>query len=258
MMQEGRTGRVLDGQSAVVTGASTGIGRAIAIELARCGANVLIHARAQREKALDVAARARREGVEVDVVLADLAEADACRSLADRAFAWSEIGIWVNNAGVDVLTGEAADWSFEEKLERLWQVDVMATMRLSKNVGQRMRWRGRGVIINMGWDQAQWGMEGDSGEMFAAVKGAVMAFSRSLAKSLAPHVRVNCLAPGWIRTAWGEQSSEPWQQRARQECLLDRWGTPEEVARACRFLASPDAAFINGQVLPVNGGRRVK
>jgi len=255
-MTEASDKMCLTGRSAVVTGASTGIGRAIAIELARAGANVLVHTRAQRGKALEVAARIRRSGVAVDVVLADLAEPEAYRTLAEHAFAWSEdVDIWINNAGADVLTGEATDWSFARKLERLWRVDVMATMQLSRNVGQRMRSHGHGVIVNMGWDQAEFGMAGDSGEMFAAAKGAVMAFSRSLAKSLAPEVRVNCLAPGWIRTAWGEQTSDPWQQRAREECLLERWGRPEDVARVCRFLVSPDACFLTGQVLHVNGGR---
>ena len=97
-------------------------------------------------------------------------------------------------------------------------------------------------------------MAGDSGELFAATKGAIMAFTRSLAKSLAPHVRVNCVAPGWIKTAWGERASAAWQERAVRESLLARWGTPEDVARAVRFLVSPEAAFITGQVLPVNGG----
>ena len=81
-----------------------------------------------------------------------------------------------------------------------------------------------------------------------------MAFTRSLAKSLAPEVRVNCLAPGWIRTAWGEQASEYWQQRAASESLMGRWGTPEDVAHAARFLASPAASFVTGQVLEINGG----
>lgn len=81
-----------------------------------------------------------------------------------------------------------------------------------------------------------------------------MAFTRSLARSLAPQVRVNCLAPGWIRTAWGDKASEYWQARARAEALLERWGTPEDVARAAAFLASPAAAFITGQIVPINGG----
>ena len=112
------------------------------------------------------------------------------------------------------------------------------------------------AILNMGWDQADVGMGGDSGEMFAAVKGAVMAFTRSLARSLAPHVRVNCLAPGWIRTAWSETASDYWQRRARRESLLQRWGTPEDVAATARFLVSPAASFITGEVIAVNGGRR--
>ena len=97
-------------------------------------------------------------------------------------------------------------------------------------------------------------MAGDNGEMFAATKGAVMAFSRSLAQTLAPEVRVNCLAPGWIRTRWAESATEVWQQRACRESLLSRWGTPEDVARAAHFLASPAGAFVTGQVIQVNGG----
>jgi 3-oxoacyl-[acyl-carrier protein] reductase len=111
------------------------------------------------------------------------------------------------------------------------------------------------VILNMGWDQAETGMAGDSGELFAASKGAVMAATRSLAKSLAPEVRVNCLAPGWIRTQWAEHASAEWQERGRRESLLGRWGTPEDVARVACFLASPAAEFIDGQIIHINGGR---
>jgi 3-oxoacyl-[acyl-carrier protein] reductase len=118
-----------------------------------------------------------------------------------------------------------------------------------------MKQRGKGVLVNMGWDQVETGMEGDSGELFGAAKGAVMAATRSLAKSLAPEVRVNCLAPGWIRTAWGQQASAEWQERARRESLLGRWGEPEDVAHMACFLVSPEAAFINGQVIYINGGR---
>jgi 3-oxoacyl-[acyl-carrier protein] reductase len=94
--------------------------------------------------------------------------------------------------------------------------------------------------------------------MFTAIKGAVMAFTRSLARSLAPAVRVNCLALGWIRTAWGEQASEYWRERAVAESLMRRWGTPDDVARAARFLASPNASFITGHILPINGGFRFR
>ena len=111
-----------------------------------------------------------------------------------------------------------------------------------------------GVILNMGWDQAETGMEGDSGQLFGASKGAVMAFTKSLALTLAPEVRVNCLAPGWIRTAWGERASEVWQERVRRETPLRRWGTPEDIAQAALWLVSPAAQFITGQTLRINGG----
>jgi len=107
----------------------------------------------------------------------------------------------------------------------------------------------------MGWDHVTTGMAGDSGELFALAKGAITAFSRSLAHSLAPTVRVNCLAPGWIRTAWGEQASDQWQQRVAKDSLLQRWGTPQDVANTARYLVSPAASFITGQVIEINGGR---
>jgi 3-oxoacyl-[acyl-carrier protein] reductase len=106
----------------------------------------------------------------------------------------------------------------------------------------------------MGWDQAETGMEGDSGELFAATKGAVLAFTRSLALSLAPAVRVNALAPGWIKTRWGESASATWQDRVRRETPLARWGAPEDVARVARFLVGPAAAFLTGQTIRINGG----
>ena len=139
---------------------------------------------------------------------------------------------------------------FEEKLQVLLDVDVRSSVVLSKVAGERMAREAGGVILNIGWDQADRGMEGASGELFAASKNAVMGFTRSLAVSLAPRVRVNCIAPGWIRTAWGETASEAWQERVRRETPLGRWGTPEDVAKVARFLASSDAAYLTGQVDP--------
>jgi 3-oxoacyl-[acyl-carrier protein] reductase len=247
----------LYGATAVVTGSSSGIGKAIALELAAAGANVLVHARTSRDAALNVATKIRSLGREVEVAMFDLAVPAADEQLLDVAWQWrGGVDIWVNNAGADVVTGERARLSFAEKLELLWRVDVAATIHLSRMVGQRMKQRGSGVILNMGWDQAEHGMGGDSGEMFGPIKGAVMAFSRSLAQTLAPEVRVHCVAPGWIKTAWGDGASKYWQERACRESLLNRWGTPEDVARVARFAVSPAASFMTGHVFPVNGGFR--
>jgi 2-amino-4-hydroxy-6-hydroxymethyldihydropteridine diphosphokinase len=248
-------GRELTGKRALVTGSTSGIGRAIALELAGAGADVIIHGRTSKEAAEAVASAVRNAGGRSAIVLADLRQPESCERLVQDTWdLWEGLDIWINNAGADTLTGEAARWPFNRKLEELLAVDVTATMLLARAVGRHMSERGAGVILNMGWDQAESGMEGDSGELFAAIKGAVMAFSRSLARSLAPSVRVNCLAPGWIRTAWGEGASTIWQERVLRETPLRRWGFPEDVAATARWLVSPAARFITGQVVRVNGG----
>jgi 2-amino-4-hydroxy-6-hydroxymethyldihydropteridine diphosphokinase len=245
----------LCGQRAVVTGSSSGIGRAIALELARRGVDVIIHAHRSQEQAELTCQAAAEHGVRSSFLLTDLRETTACHGLVEEA--WRRLGgidIWVNNAGADVLTAGAFQRPFEDRLHDLMAVDVLATIRLSRAVGDRFKQAGHGVILNMGWDQAETGMEGDSGQLFGATKGAVMAFTKSLARTLAPQVRVNCLAPGWIRTAWGQSASTAWQERVLRDTPLARWGTPDDVAKVAAWLVSADAAFITGQIIRINGG----
>jgi len=245
----------LAGKTAVVTGSSRGIGQAIALELADAGADVVLHGWRHPEEARVTAETIRQKGREVLVILADLAEPAQQDRLAEEAWQWRQgVDIWINNAGADVLTGEAAGWPFEQRLEALWRVDVVGAIRLSRQVGHRMKRAGQGVIVNVGWDGVHRGMETDGGQLFAAAKGAVMAFTRSLARALAPQVRVLCIAPGWIRTRWAQQASDLWQQRAIQESLLGRWGTPQDVASLVRFLVSPEAGFLTAQIIEINGG----
>ncbi len=249
--------RDLQGKVAVVTGAASGIGKAIALELGRRGASLVLHTRANDHGLRETANEAQDASPEIDIELLfeDFSDRHQQDRFCEQAWNWKgRIDILVNNAGVDVLTGAAAQWSFEEKLDQLYQVDLVATMRVSRLLGPQMQTFQESSIVNVGWDQAEQGMEGDSGQMFGAIKGAIMAFTKSMAKSLAPQVRVNCVAPGWIQTAWGETSSDYWQSRATQESLLQRWGTPQDVAQAVGFLVSPAARFINGQVIAVNGG----
>lgn len=242
-------------RAAVVTGSSSGIGRAIALEFARAGADVVVHCSHSRNAAEDLAQAIRSLGRKSQVIQADFGASTPLDAVVQQA--WEVFGrfdIWVNNAGADVLTGPAEKWSYEQKLERLLQIDVSASLLLAKAAGKRMSSTTGGVVLTIGWDQADRGMEGNSGELFAASKNAIMGFSRSLALSLAPTVRVNCIAPGWIKTAWGETASESWQQRVLQETPLRRWGLPEDIARVARFLCSDDASFVTGQVINVNGG----
>ena len=246
----------LAGRTALVTGSSRGIGRAVAVALARAGARVVVHGRTA-SAAAETAALLAAEGRHAGTFLADLAEPEAvARLAAEVTAAVPELDAVALVAGADVLTGDAAKWPYERKLDALWRVDVRSTMLLTRALGRWMADREGGAIATIGWDQAATGMEGDSGELFAATKGAVMAFTRSAAKSLAPKVRVNCVAPGWIRTAWGAGASEAWQRRAVRESLLGRWGEPEDIAAAVHWLLSPRAAFVTGQVINVNGGWR--
>jgi 2-amino-4-hydroxy-6-hydroxymethyldihydropteridine diphosphokinase len=248
-------GRELLGLRALVTGSTSGIGAAIALELASAGADVIVHGRRSHERAAKVVSSCQAKGVRSQALIVDVREESSCLDLSARSWcAWHGLDIVVANAGADTLTGAAAHWSFSKKLAELWAVDVRGTITLCRDLGQRMKDRGTGAIVTIGWDQAETGMDGDSGQLFAAAKGAVMAFSKSLAMTLAPEVRVNCLAPGWIKTAWGEKASRAWQERVLRETPLDRWGTPADVARAARWLASPAADFITGQVIRVNGG----
>jgi len=229
-----------------VTGASSGIGRAIAEAFLAEGAAVLITHRDSVERAHEVAGAIVRQ--------ADVATREACEHLVGEAREeLGRIDVWVNNAGADVLTGEAADWEWERKLDLLLAVDLKGTIACSYAVADVMRERG-GAIINMSWDHVASGMAGENPQLFSAVKGGVLAFSRSLARALAPDVRVNVLCPGWIETAFGEQTDPEFHRSVADSTPLGCWGRPEDVAGAALYLASPEAAFVTGQAINVNGG----
>jgi 3-oxoacyl-[acyl-carrier protein] reductase len=239
-----------------VTGASSGIGRAIAEAYAAEGAVVLLTHRASPDRAREVADAITARGGRALVRQADLATRDACeRLVAEARDQLGRLDVWVNNAGADVLTGEAAAWEWERKLDTLLAVDLKGTVACSYAAGEVMRRQERGgTIVNMGWDHVATGMAGENPQLFAAVKGGVVAFSKSLARALAPDVRVNVLCPGWIETAFGKQADPEFRRAVARDTPLGRWGRPRDVANAALYLASPEAAFVTGQALCVNGG----
>jgi 3-oxoacyl-[acyl-carrier protein] reductase len=239
-----------------VTGASSGIGRAIAETFAAQGATVLLTHRASPDRAREVAETIAARGGRAHVAQADLGTRAACERLVTDAHAeLGSLDVWVNNAGVDVLTGDAAAWDWERKLDALLAVDLKGTIACSYAVGERMRDQERGgTILNMSWDHVTTGMAGDDPQLFSAVKGGVLSFSKSLARALAPAVRVNILCPGWIETSFGEQADRDFHRKVAESTPLRRWGRPQDVADAALYLASPDAAFVTGQAINVNGG----
>jgi 3-oxoacyl-[acyl-carrier protein] reductase len=241
---------------AVVTGASSGIGRAIAETAAAEGAVVLLTHRASPERAREVADAIVARGGRALVCQADLGTRDACeRLVADAREQLGRIDVWVNNAGADVLTGEAADWEWERKLDVLLAVDLKGTIACSYAIAAVMHNQERGgAIVNMSWDHVTTGMAGENPELFAAVKGGVLAFSKSLARTLAPAVRVNVLCPGWIETSFGEHADANFRRSVADKTPMGRWGRPKDVADAALYLASPAAAFVTGQAINVNGG----
>lgn len=241
-------------QRILVTGSSSGIGHAIARECAKAGADVILNCRSSIDRANKVADEIRAMGVMVHVIQADVAIPADRQRLLDECYHSGRVDAIVNNAGADLLTTELRSAPFSSKLQRLFETDVIGTVELSRAFGERFREQQRGAILNIGWDQSDRGMEGDSGELFATAKNAIMGFTRSLAVSLSPVVRVNCIAPGWIRTAWGENASEYWQERVLCETPLKRWGEPQDIANMARFLLSEEASYITGQVINVNGG----
>jgi 3-oxoacyl-[acyl-carrier protein] reductase len=246
----------LAGRAVLVTGASSGIGKAIALGAARAGADVAITYRTNEAGAREVERSICALGRRAAVFKFDVADEASLRALGPEAHrALGRIDAWVNNAGADILTGPGASLSDLDKLDLLLAVDLRGTILTSwQAVAILGAQEGGGVIINMSWDHVLTGMAGTNPQLFAAVKGGVLAFSKSLARSVAPKVRVNVIAPGWIQTSFSEELDDRRRREIAGGTPLQRWGTPDDVAGTAIFLASPAAAFITGQTILVGGG----
>ncbi|MBR4975943.1 MAG: SDR family oxidoreductase [Thermoguttaceae bacterium] len=255
----------------VISGASGGIGRAVA-ESYR-GENVSLFLQTNRNRAAltDWARSNGGDFASIEIFEANLATEAGTGGFVDAVLdALKEaqetdvprLDAFVAAAGVDLMTSEMKAATFDERLARIWAVDVAATVKTARAFGATARAFRRAkaesgvspALVLFGWDGVERGMEGETAQLYAVCKGAVVSFGRSLAQELAPEVRVNVVSPGWIQTTWGAVASEAATKRVAAESLSGRWGTAEEVAAVVRFLTSEAAAYVNGQNVPVNGG----
>jgi 3-oxoacyl-[acyl-carrier protein] reductase len=246
---------VLERKIVLVTGASSGIGRAIALRCARAGADLAITYRKNQAGAEATAQEIRALGRRAEIMRTDVSRREDIDLLVDQLRnAFDRLDVWINNAGADILTGEGGRLSRLEKLDLVLSVDLRGTVLASWAAVDFMRGRGGGAIINLSWDHVIQGMEGENPAIYSAAKGGIASFSKSLARDVAPEIRVNILAPGFIETAFGEQADPKFRQKVIEMTPVGRWGTPEDVANAALFLASDESAFLTGQTIMVNGG----
>jgi 3-oxoacyl-[acyl-carrier protein] reductase len=247
---------MLDRKIVLVTGASSGIGRAIALGCARAGADVAVTYRGNPTGAEKTAAAIRQLGRRAEVFRVDIGVEEEVTALAaELRRRFPRVDAWINNAGADILTGQGGRLSRLEKLDLLLAVDLRGTVLASWAAVDLMRAQGGGgTIINMSWDHVSLGMAGENPILYSAAKGGIMSFSKSLAREIAPEIRVNILAPGFIETAFGQDANEGFRADVVARTPLGRWGVPEDVAGAAVFLASDASAFMTGQMIMVNGG----
>lgn len=241
-----------DKKIAVVTGASRGIGKAIALELGRMGAFVIINYNGSKEKAEEVQAQIEAEGGAAVIRQCNVADYKACEDFFTQVIkTYGRVDILVNNAGItkDGLLMRMR----EEDFDKVINVNLKGTFNCIRQVSRQMLKQRSGRIINMA---SVVGISGNAGQVnYAASKAGVIGLTKSAAKELASRgVTVNAIAPGFIETDMTGALSESVRENTAKMIPMGSFGKPEDIAKAAAFLASDGAGYITGQILSVDGG----
>lgn len=238
---------------AIVTGGSRGIGRATVERLAEAGAHVIVNYLTHDREA-DLAVRAARElGIEAVCVQGDISRCEVAERLVDTALEhFGQVDILVANAGI--WEGAPVEDMSEELWDRVLDANLRGTFTCCRAVVPCMKARGRGSIVVVSSTAGQRGEAGYSN--YAASKGGQISFAKSLATELAPQIRVNCVAPGWVDTEMNDPvfHNNGFKRHVEDAIPLRRIATPDDVALSVAFLASEWSRHITGEVLNLNGG----
>ncbi len=244
--------KLLENKTAIITGATRGIGKGIAIEFAKQGANIAFTYNSSVDAANALENELKEFGVNAKGYQSNAAEFDAAQELAKSVLEeFGTIDVLINNAGItkDNLLLRISETDFDKVIE----VNLKSVFNLTKAVIKPMMKQRAGSIINM---SSVVGLKGNAGQAnYAASKAGIIGFSKSVALELGSrNIRSNVVAPGFIETEMTAKLDEKVVDGWRNEIPLKRGGTPEDIANACIFLASDMSAYITGQTLSVDGG----